>query len=160
MIALLYNLQIRILISGTSSGWGGITKFRQIFSDFDCECTQAVNFVPFFFQVLMYTMGRPPTIKAQEDEDFFCSTLYIVATAAVVGQISHNCEQLLAIHRVEYHCVNNLVRHKSSPSKGRLVRRSVFLQKDKKLESLPKKLQREARRHIMWSPIKAMDVCY
>jgi len=84
-----------------------------------------------FFQVLMYTIGRPPTIKAQEDEDFFCSTLYIVATAAVAGQISHNCEQLLAIHRVEYHCVNNLVRHKSSPSKGRLVRRSVFLLMDR-----------------------------
>ena len=57
MIALLYNLQIRILISGTSSGWGGITKFRQIFSDFDCECAQAFNFVP-FFQLLIYTIGR------------------------------------------------------------------------------------------------------
>jgi len=123
MIALLYNLQIRILISGTSSGWGGITKFRQIFSDFDCECAQAFNFVP-FFQLLIYTIGR--RLKLRKTKTCPQQILYIVAAAAALGQISHYCEHFLAIHRVEYHCVNNLVRHKSSPSKGRLVRRSVF----------------------------------
>ena len=101
-----------------------------------CEsCTKAVNFVPFSDP---YTIGLVPMVKAQEDEDLlaaFVYTCYLLLLLLLVK--SHTAvnssqgEEFLAIHRVEYHCVNNLVRHKSSPSKGRLVRRSVFLQKDK-----------------------------
>jgi len=36
-----------------------------------------------------------------------------------------------SLQLVESHCVNNLLRHKSSPSKGLLVRRSVFLLMDR-----------------------------